>query len=85
MPMAQMAIEVDAEELPDTTTLRVATIMYRLCNGETFTTAQAAQIMGITHRGAYAMLDQISSSHEIPLTFVGGRWVMFIRGRDLPY
>ena len=73
------------EEKPDTPTLRTAVIMYRLCNGERFTTRQAAAALSMSESGAYRMLDQISSSHNIPLTQVDGYWIMLIYGWDLSY
>jgi hypothetical protein len=60
----------EVEELIPTE--RVALIVYELTVGGTVTTAQVAQMTGITHSGAWRMLGKLS--RVLPLTEENGQW-----------
>lgn len=60
------------ERIDSCATERVARVAWRLANGGALTTAEAAQIAGIGHRGAWAMLDKLS--RVLPIVQVDGRW-----------
>lgn len=54
------------------TTERVAKVAWRLSTGGALTTAEAAQLAGITARGAWRMLDKLS--RVLPIVQVDGVW-----------
>lgn len=54
------------------TTERIAFIIWSMTLGAKLTTKEIAQLLGITHVGAYLMLCR--SSRAIPLIFENGRW-----------
>ncbi len=64
---------------PEVTTERVAMIVFLLCSGRRFRTAEIAALMGLTRQGAYAQLSRIS--RVVPLALVGGEWFL-VRADD---
>lgn len=62
----------EVEELIPTE--RVALIVYGLTVGGTVTTAQVAQMTGITHSGAWRMLNKLA--RVLPLAEEDGRWYL---------
>jgi len=62
-----------ADEREYITTERVAVIVWQLAHGEALSTAQVAEIAGITQRGARQMLEKLS--RVIPILPFGGEWM----------
>lgn len=60
---------------PEVPSERVAIIVFLLCKGRKFRTAEVAALCGVTRRGAYALMARIS--RVVPLTFENGEWAEF--------
>jgi len=62
-----------AEEREYITTERVAVIVWQLADGEALTTAQVAEIAGISRQGAFQMLQKLA--RVIPILCFDGEWM----------
>lgn len=62
-----------AEEREYVTTERISVIVWQLAEGEALTTAQVAELAGISHDGAYKMLQKMSRA--IPILCFDGEWM----------
>ena len=54
-------------------TERVGVIVWQLAHGDALTTAQVAEIAGISYNGAYRMLQKLSRA--IPILCFDGEWM----------
>ena len=63
---------IQPAQCPQTPIERATVIMAHLYAGQRLTTAEVAQICGITRQGAYRLLDTMS--RVCPLLLDGGEW-----------
>lgn len=72
------AVDFPGELVPQQ---RAAILIYHLCVlGRCYTTEEVAHLLGLTPRGALYLLDNLSAVHGLPLTKLGGKWMMFVIG-----
>lgn len=59
---------------PDTVTERVAVVVMELMNGEEMTTRQVAEATGLTHVGAWYLMNRLGRIWKLRLAYVKGAW-----------
>jgi len=62
-----------AEEREYVATERVGVIVWHLAHGDALTTAQVADLAGVSRQGAYQMLQKLSRA--IPILCFSGEWM----------
>lgn len=65
---------------PEVTVERTAMIVFLLCEGRRFRTAEVARLLGLTRQGAYAHLSRVS--RVVPLATEGGEWFLVRQNDD---
>ncbi len=71
---AQTGDSVSTIQVPEVTVERTAMIVFLLCEGRRFRTAEVARLMGLTRQGAYGQLAKIA--RVVPLATDGGEWFL---------
>ncbi len=66
------ASQSNTNELPETTTERVAVVVLCLADGGKLTTAEVAELAGVSWHGAELMLER--ASRVVPIVKAGGVW-----------
>lgn len=59
-------------DAPDTVTLRVARVVYLMMLGRVLTTADIADLTGLSSRGALHLMERMAASHHVPVVSESG-------------
>lgn len=69
-----MVIAVARDFEPENRAERIGALIMELVNGEEMTTAQAAELMGVSRVSAWRILRDLSRVPDLRLARIKGRW-----------